>query len=40
VTAIWPRIWSRPPSLGWDGDRIAEFASGVEVLGNAEAAAG
>ena len=24
-----------PISLGWDGDRLAQFATGVEVLGNA-----
>jgi hypothetical protein len=29
-----------PTSLGWNGDQIAEFASGVEVLGNAEASRG
>jgi hypothetical protein len=29
-----------PTSLGWDGDRIARFATGVEVLGNAEAGRG
>jgi hypothetical protein len=29
-----------PTSLGWDGKQIAEFAAGVEVLGNAEAGLG
>jgi hypothetical protein len=25
-----------PTSLGWDGARLAEFAAGVQVLGNAQ----
>jgi hypothetical protein len=29
-----------PTSLGWDGERIARFATGVEVLGNAEGGRG
>jgi hypothetical protein len=29
-----------PTSLGWDGDRIARFATGVEVLDNAEPGVG
>jgi hypothetical protein len=29
-----------PTSLGWDGERIARFAAGVEVLDNAEGARG
>ena len=29
-----------PTSLGWDGERIARFAAGVEVLGNAERGVG
>jgi hypothetical protein len=33
-------IIQAPTSLGWDGDRLAEFAAGVEVLGNAEAGVG
>jgi hypothetical protein len=29
-----------PTSLGWTGDRLAEFAAGVEVLDNAQAGVG
>jgi len=29
-----------PTSLGWDGAKLAEFASGVKVLGNAAASVG
>jgi hypothetical protein len=25
-----------PPSLGWDGTQLAQFAAGVQVLGNAQ----
>lgn len=33
-------IIQAPTSLGWDGRRLARFAGGVEVLGNAKAANG